>query len=461
MASFESIQQRESGLIRALTGSQISMIALGGAIGTGLFLGSRQAIGLAGHSVIISYLIGAAIALCIMAALAEMTVAHPTSGSFGSYAEHYIHPLAGFTVKYMYWSCLVLAIGTEVTAIGQYMLFWFPGVPSIVWILLFSAVLIFVNTRNVHSFGTLEYWLSAIKVFAIVAFILLAAGILLWPGNGVSATAEWLSPVNFQPTGWRGTWVAVIVAIFSYLSIEMIAVAAGEAENPAESVKKAFRVTLFRLITFYILTLTLITLLVPTDQILAGGSPFVTVMQVVGIPFADSVLNFVIIVAALSAMNSQLYTSTRMMFSLARGGQAPSLFGRLRANGAPVNALLLCTMGIAVAAVVYVAIPENAFMFMISISTFGAMFTWFMIFLTHLAFRRRTLREGTALEYRIRGSRVGSAIGALLMLALMITTIFTQDFRPTLIYGIPALIATVIIYFLIRKPHEVEPTSSN
>ncbi|PIJ47896.1 amino acid permease, partial [Leucobacter sp. OLES1] len=210
---FSDIQTREIGLQKTLSARQLSMIALGGAIGTGLFLGSKFAIGFAGPSVIVSYMIGGAIALMLMGVLAEMTVRHPTSGSFGAYAEHYLNPLSGFLVRYMYWACIVLAVGTEVTAVGEYMQLWFPGVPPWIWVVLFSAALIGVNAMNVKNFGTLEYWFSAIKVFAIIAFVIVAAWLVFFSGDGGYGLHNWTAGEGFMPNGLTGMWFAVIVSI--------------------------------------------------------------------------------------------------------------------------------------------------------------------------------------------------------------------------------------------------------
>lgn len=451
MAEFEDIQTREVGLKKTLSSGQLGMIALGGAIGTGLFLGSKFAIGFAGPSVIVSYLIGGAIALMLMGALAEMTVQHPTSGSFGAYAEYYLGPMWGFLTRYMYWFCIVLAVGTEVTAIGDYMQLWFPGVPPWIWVAIFSAALILVNAMNVKSFGSLEYWFSTIKVFAIVAFIIVAGWLVFFSGKTEYGLQNWVAGDGFMPNGLSGMWFAVIVSIFSYLSIEMIAIAAGEAKDPETAVKKAFKWTIFRLVVFYFLTLALIVSIAPVSQILAGGSPFVTVMQVIGVPYADSILNFVVIIAALSAMNSQLYISTRMMFSLSRAGEAPQVFGRLRKNGTPLNALLLSTAGIAIAAVIGVVTPGDAFTMMLAISIFGAMFTWFVIFVTHIFFRRKLAADGVQAKYQLPGSRVWAALGAILMLAVAISTSFTEEFWLTLPFGLGSLAVAVIAYFLLRR----------
>ncbi|WP_431071099.1 amino acid permease [Microbacterium phyllosphaerae] len=231
----------------------------------------------------------------------------------------------------------------------------------------------------------------------------------------------------------------------------MIAVAAGEAAEPEKAVKKAFKVTAFRLLIFYILTLSLIVSIAPVSEILEGSSPFVTVMQVIGIPFADSVLNFVVIIAALSAMNSQLYISTRMMFSLSRAGEAPRMLGKVAKNGAPLNALLLSTGGIAVATVIYVLNPTEAFTMMFAISMFGALFTWFMIFVTHVAFRRHLATRGEKPKYAVWGSRIGAVIGAVLMVAIAVSTALTEEFRATLPFGIPCLVIAIIAFFFVQR----------
>jgi L-asparagine transporter-like permease len=251
-------------------------------------------------------------------------------------------------------------------------------------------------------------------------------------------------------------WVAVVLSIFSYLSVEMIAVAAGEAERPAESVQKAFRATLARLVVFYLLSLLIILTIVPWDRVGAGGSPFVTVMQTLRIPYAAGILNFVVIVAALSAMNSMLYITTRMMFSLSRAGDAPARFGTLSRHGVPINALLLSTSGMALAAVVYVLFPARAFTLMVSLSMFGAMFTWMMIFVTHYFFRRHHDRAGgPAPAFRMAFFPATTLLGAGLMLAVLVTTAFTEVFRMTLVFGVPVLALLVVAFRATRRGRTV------
>lgn len=443
--SFATITEREKGLHRGLSSAQLSMIAIGGAIGTGLFLGSAFAIGFAGPSVLLSYTIGAVIALLLMGALAEMTVAHPTSGSFGAYAEHYLSPLAGFLVRYSYWSAVVFAVGTEVTAVAVYMRFWYPTVPGYVWILAFSAALIAVNAADVKVFGSVEYAFSLFKILAIAAFILLGSYVLLTaPAASGLGLANYTRDGGLFPHGLSGTWIAVIVAIFSYFSIEMVAVAAGEAADPERAITRAFRATVLRLIFVYLLSLAVMLAIVPWQTAGTGESPFVRVAAATHLRHAAGVINLVILIAALSAMNSQIYITTRMMFSLSRAGFAPRRFGTLNTRGVPLPALLLSTVGIALATVVNALYPAAAFTLMMSISMFGALFTWLMIFVTHLRFRRA--QTGSPLRFRMPGFPLTTYAGILLLTAILLTTPFTADFRMTLVYGLPFLLILTTIF---------------
>jgi L-asparagine transporter-like permease len=453
VGSFKQIVEQEHGLKKVLSAGQMGMIAIGGAIGTGLFLGSGLAIGFAGPSVIVSYAVGALIALILMGCLAEMTIVHPISGSFGVYAEHYMGRWAGFMVRYAYWACNVLAVGTEVTAIGIYMKFWYPDVPSWFWISSFSLALVLINAFSVNIFGLFEYWFSVIKIVAILAFILIASYVVFGPatkiGDVIPGFNHYTDHGGFLPNGLWGMWVAVIVSIFGYLGIEMIAVAAGEAREPEKSIKKAIRSTLVRLTLFYLLTMGLMLAIVPWTQAGHGESPFVKVMTAVNISGASGVVNFVVLVAALSAMNSQLYITTRMMFSLSCAGYAPKPLGRLNKRGIPILGLLLSTGGIALATVLSVVAPEDSFTLMMAVSMFGALFTWFMIFVTHYFFRKKWDKENAhALPFRMPGYPYLTFLGGALMLAIIVTTAFTKEFQMTLAFGVPALIFLSVVYFV-------------
>lgn len=450
---FQDIIEREKGLSRSLTTGQLTMIAIGGAIGTGLFLGSGLAIGLAGPSVIVSYAIGAMIALLLMGCLAEMTVAHPITGSFGAFAERYINPWAGFTVRYSYWFSLVCAIGTEVTAVAVYMKYWFPTVPAIVWIVLFAAILMYVNATTVKMFGIVEYWFSFIKIVAITGFIILAAYVIVGADSSSAIGIQnYTNNGGFFPNGLWGMWIAVFISLFSYLSIEMIAVSAGEAKDPEKAVPIALRSAVVRLVLFYLLTLSLMLMIVPWGAAGIDKSPFVKVMEIVNIPGAAAIMNFVVLIAALSAMNSQLYISTRMMFSLSRGGYAPKLLGKLNKKSVPSIALFASVIGIVIATIFTVVKPDAAFATMISLSSFGAMFAWFMIFVTHLFFRRKwNATNGRKLPVRMIGFPYLTIFGAVLLASVVLSTWFSPDFRATLTLGFPWLLFISICYFIWKK----------
>ncbi|MDM9636226.1 amino acid permease, partial [Acinetobacter baumannii] len=377
--------------------------------------------------------------------------------------EHYISPLAGFLVRYCYWACIVLAVGTEITAVADYMKLWFPNVGSWVWIGFFSLTLLVVNAYSVKAFGLVEYWFSTIKVFAIIVFILLSIGILTQSNQGMTQVVTHLSGHGgFFPNGFSGVWIGVIISIFSYLSIEMIAVAAGEAKDPEKAVKKAFKSTALRLILFYLLSLFLIVTLVPWTVLIGADatSPFVMVMKIVGIPYADSILNFIVIVAALSAMNSMLYISTRMLFSLSRAGDAPKVFGRISSNGVPVNALLLSAVGIGIASIVYTINPASAFPIMIALSMFGALFTWGSIFVTHMFFRRHMVQQNIQLKFKIPASRFISLFGFIAILSITVTTWFTSEFKSTLQFGVPLVLVLIFFYYLKRSTVKLNLNSS-
>ncbi|UTT39986.1 amino acid permease [Glutamicibacter mishrai] len=448
-----------SGLKKSLTPAQMSMIALGSAIGTGLFAGSKLAIMMAGPSVILSYVIGGVVALLVMGALAEMTVKQPVAGSFGVYAERYLGRFAGYLTKYLYWSALIFAVGTEVSAVGEYMQYWFPQIPGLWWVAIFSAVLLAVNFSSVKIFGTTEYWFSAIKVFAVLAFIIIALWLVFHNSQDQFGVHNYSAEGGFFANGLFGTWSAVIVAIFSYMGIEAISIAAAEAHNPKVAVRKSFKVSFLRLLLFYVFTMALILAVAPTSELIAGSSPFVTVMSQVGIPFADSVLNFVLIVAALSAMNAQLYAATRMLHSLADSGHAPRMAYRTNRAGAPVHAVWMSAGGIAVAAVVYALVPDGGFGIMLSLATFGALATWFMILITHVSFRRRVKEERVALEFKLFGYPAASILGALLLAALLVTSFFVPQFKYTLIFGVPFVVVMSVLYWLVFARKEQKETA--
>lgn len=442
------IVQREAGLQRNLTARQLSMIALGGAIGTGLFLGSAISVNLAGPGVILSYLAAAAIALCLMWALGEMTVAHPVAGSFGVHAEMYVHPLAGFAMRYSYWLAQVIATGSEVVAASIYCRYWFPAVPSWLWIAGFSIALIYVNARSVASFGAFEYWFSMIKVVTITVFLVLGGVLLFGLGSAKTGFANYWAQGGFLPHGWRGVGLGMAMAVFSFLGMEVVAVTSGEAKDPAIALPRALRWTLGRLGLFYVGGLAIVVGVVPWNQVGLGESPFVRAFETVGIPAAAGIMNFVVLTAALSSVNCNLYLMARMLFSLSRGGYAPAVFGRLSKRGTPVVALLVSSAGMCAALFMDFRFHETAYVYMLGSAFLGGIFVWQMIFITHLAFRKRTaMSSKRPLRLAPRGPWT-SLFGFVALTSVLISTWWIPGLRITLIAGVPWLLFISLCYLV-------------
>ena len=450
-AKQSEIVQRETGLHRNLTPRQLSMIAIGGAIGTGLFLGSAISVKLAGPGVILSYIAGGAIALCLMWALGEMTIAHPVAGSFGVYAEMYVHPWAGFAMRYSYWLAQVIATGSEVVAASSYCRHWFPNVPSWLWIAGFSAALVYVNARSVASFGEFEYWFSMIKVLTITFFLILGAALLMGVGFPRIGVTNYTAHGGFLPNGWKGVGLGVAMAIFSFLGLEIVAVTSGEAKDPTTALRRALRWTLGRMFLFYVGGLAVVVGIVPWNHVGLGESPFVRVFESVGIPAAAGVMNFVVLTAALSSVNCNLYLMARMLFSLSRGGYAPGMLGRLSKRGTPVLALLVSSAGMIAALAMDHWFHARAYVFMLGSAFLGGIFVWQMIFVTHLAFRRRiSSSPAPAMRLGPRGPW-SSIFGLMALTAVLLSTWWIPDLRITLIAGVPWLVFISLCYLVWRK----------
>ncbi|NML97713.1 amino acid permease [Paraburkholderia sp. RP-4-7] len=450
-----SITSRESGLNKALTQRQITMIGIGGAIGTGLFMGSGIAIGYAGPGVLISYAIAALIAVIMVFSLAEMAVAHPTAGSFGTYAEMYLNRGVGFVVRYTYWVIEVVAVGGEAIAVGVYMGFWFPDIPVWLWSMAFGVALIYVNCRSVTNFGSFEYWFALTKVVAIIAFIVVGLAHVFGLGTGTAAVGMHNLtglPGGFMPHGFHGVWMGVLMAIFSFYGVEIVAVTSGEAKDPSRAIPHALRSMVLRLTLFYILALGIMVAYLPWTE--AGAkvvqqSPFVKLFAHAGIRHAAGIMNFVVITAALSSMNTNIYLSSRTLFSLARGGFAPRWIGTLSANGTPLVATLISGAGVLLAAAVSFFSPL-AYNYLFGIALFGGIFVWIVILVTHLRFRQAW--KGRKLPVRMPLFPIAQITGIALLSAILVTMgLDTEFWDISWIVGVPWLIAVSAVYLIYRR----------
>jgi len=444
----------EEGLQRRLSSRQITMIAIGGAIGVGLFLGSTVTIGLAGPGVIVTYVIGAAIALVMGYALAEMAVVHPLAGSFGVYAADCLSPWFGFVVRSTYAFIQILAIGAEVTAVAIYFGYWFPSVPQVVWVAAVSVGLVVINTAQVSRFGEFEYWFALIKVVAIVAFIAVGLALIvgIGPAPAVGFSNLFNGPGGFLPHGWRGVWLALTLVITSYMGVEVIAVTAGEAEHPESSIPRAMRRMVLRLIIFYVLAIGVMLMMTPWNQLAEGGrgitgSPFVRAFTSAGIPAAAGVMNLVVISAALSSANSNLYLTTRMLFSLSRSGYAPPWLSAVTDRGVPLRAVAVASGGMATAILLAVYAPGQAFLALYGTAVAGMLFIWIVILFTYLRFRAALSPARLAtLPIKLPAYRVSAIFGIVSLVAITLTTFFVDGLEYTVPSFLPFLAIMSIVY---------------
>jgi L-asparagine transporter-like permease len=451
MNPVDASKAQEVGLRRSLGKTQLVMIGLGGAIGTGLFMGSGLAVGYAGPAVIVSYALAGFVALVMVFSLSEMAVVHPTAGSFGTYAEMYLNPWAGFVVRYTYWISQAIAVGGEAVAAGLYMQFWFPSVPVWIWALGFCLVLLYFNSRSVGNFGTLESWLALIKVVAIVLFIILGLAAI----TGIGRPAVGLHnltrlPGGFLPKGISGLWMAVTVGIFSFNGIEIIAVTSGETKNPEVAIPAALRTMVLRLFLFYVLAITVIVTIIPwteTGVRVVAQSPFVTVFQHSGVRHAAGIMNFVVISAALSSMNTDVYLCSRMLFSLSRGGYAPQRLGVLSERGSPVAAILVSGVFVLIAAAASVFTPD-AYGALFGVALFAAILVWMIILASHLGFRRR--HRGVALPVRMPFFPWMQYAGLAMLAGILVTMGLDPTLYVSWVYGVPWVVLISLAYFVRR-----------
>jgi amino acid transporter, AAT family len=457
VASEAASTQPVDGLHRGLSQRQLTMMAIGGAIGVGLFLGSSVTINLAGPAVIISYVLGAAIALIMSYTLAEMAVVHPVAGAFGVYAETYLSQWAGFSVRATYGAAQIIAIGAEVTAAGIYISFWFPNVPQWIWVVCVSASLVALNAMKVKRLGEFEYWFAMIKVAAILAFIVVGVCLIFGDGSrGATAWANLTRHGGFLPMGWKGVWLSLTITLTSYMGVEIIAVTAGEAEHPEVTIPRAMRGIVWRLILFYVAAIAIMVAMVPWNKASSSstlsGSPFVTAFVAAHVPFAAAIMNFVVLTAALSSVNTNLYLATRMLFSLGRGRYAPEWMGKVSRNGVPHLALLVSTAGIIAAILLAVFARKNAFLMLYGSAVAGMLFVWLVILQTHLRFRRALAPDRlSGLPMRLRAHPFFTVLGILSIIAIAITTFFVDGLQ----WSVPAFSVFLglisLLYLRIRR----------
>ncbi len=383
-------------LQRGLHNRHIQLIAMGGAIGTGLFLGSAQVIESAGPSIILGYAIAGFVAFLMMRHLGEMIVHEPVAGSFSYFSGRYWHPFAGFLAGWNYWLLYILVAMTELTAVGHYVQYWWPQIPS--WVTVFGCFIgiSLLNLCHVKFYGESEFWMAMIKVIAILSMIVFGLYLLLnADSNSPARFSNLWQHGGFFPHGTHSMVMMLAFIMFAFGGIELIAMAAAEAKNPQQTIPKAINQVVWRILLFYVVSLTIILSLVPWNQLQLGGlnkSPFVMIFSQLGIPWAAHLLNFIILTAALSVYNSGMYANSRMLFGLAQHGHAPKVFAHTNRKGVPTFAVFFSAAAIFGCVILNYIIPEQALSYLIYVVVAALVLNWLLISLTHLQFKKSLIK---------------------------------------------------------------------
>ena len=439
----EEVEER--GLQHQLGAGQMAMVAVGGSIGTGLLLGSAAALEIAGPAVILSFVLAAFISLTITLALGELSSMHPAAGSFGVYGDLYLNQWAGFMARAGYWVAISISIGAELVASATYLAYWFPSVPALFWVVIFSILLSLINLRSVRNYARFEYWFAMIKVATIAAFIVLGTGLLL---SG-RVTPEYTAHGGFFPKGTLAPLLAMGFALYTFGGLEFVAITTGESSS-AREIPRAIKLTFGVLASVYLGAIIVLVGVMPWNRAGVTESPFVTVFRHAHIPAAPHIMTFVILTAALSGANAALYAASRVLFSLARTGWAPAIFGRLSASGSPKPALLASSYGIVVALVLERWAPKNAFVSILAAALIGMLLAWLVSLAAHVKFRQTiSAAELAALPMRSPLGAWGSALGFVLILGAILETGWHSHL--TLISGAVYMVVLTAAYFLLKK----------
>ncbi|MHB8813245.1 MAG: amino acid permease [Steroidobacteraceae bacterium] len=453
------MSQSESHLSRNLRNRHIQLIALGGTIGVGLFLGSAQAIHDAGPGLLLTYVVGGISIFFIMRALGELLTYRPVAGSFATYADEFCGPFAGFVTGWSYWFMWIATVMAEITAIGIYVRFWLPWMPQWVPPLAALVVLYGANLLAVRVFGELEFWFALIKVVTIVALIVAGVAVIVLHlgdfGSQASFSNLW-SHGGFLPFGMLGVLLTLQIVMFAYQGVELIGVTAGEAENPAVVLPRATNGIIFRILIFYIGALLVIMALVPWNQLSPDTSPFVFVFEKLGIPAAASIINIVVITAATSSCNSGIFSTGRMLYSLACRGQAPRAFATLNRGNVPAAGIHVSAAIMLFGVFLNYSVPKHVFIWVTSVSLVGTLWTWSIIMISHLGYRR-AVKEGrvAAASFRMPGAPVVNWLIVAFLLFVTAMLWLKPDTRVAL-YVAPVWFGLLAVGYFSSRPQPVQ-----
>ncbi|MBZ6386005.1 MULTISPECIES: S-methylmethionine permease [Pantoea] len=449
---------------RTMKTRHLVMLSLGGVIGTGLFFNTGYIISTTGAAgTLLAYLIGALVVWLVMVCLGELSVAMPETGAFHVYAARYLSPATGYTVAWLYWLTWTVALGSSFTAAGFCMQYWFPQVPVWIWCLLFCVAIYLLNIISTRFFAEGEFWFSLVKVVTIIAFIVLGAAAMfgfipLKDGSAAPGLSN-LTQHGWLPHGVLPIIMTMVAVNFAFSGTELIGIAAGETENPQKVLPLAIRTTVARLIIFFVGTVLVLAALIPMDQAGIVKSPFVLVFEKIGLPYAADIVNFVILTAILSAANSGLYASGRMLWSLANEKTLPRCFARVNKRGVPQLAITVSMLGGVLALLSSVIAPDTVFVALSAISGFAVVVVWLSICASHYMFRRRHLAQGRALSeltYRAPLYPLTPILGFALCLLACVGLAFDPSQRIALWCGIPFVLLCYGVYAITHKKSQAE-----
>lgn len=440
---------------REMKSRHMVMLALGGVIGTGLFLTSGYTVNQAGPlGAVLVYGIGAIMVYLVMASLGELAVHMPETGSFSSYASRFIGPATGYTVGWLYWLTWTVAIGSEFTAAGILMTRWFPHSPVWIWSLLFAAIVFVCNTVSVRLFAETEFWLSLIKVLAVIAFIVTGVTVIAgWvpSGNVVAHGLSNFTREGLFPTSASSVLSALLAVAFAFSGTELIGVTAGETKNPEKTLPKAIKTTVYRLAIFFIGTIFVLAALLPREKAGLIESPFVMVFDLTDFSHSADIMNIVILTALLSAANSGLYAASRMLWTLSDQGHISDKFSRLTNRGTPLIAIIFSMAGAGASLLSSFIAPDTVYLALVSISGLAVVLVWISISISQIYFRREYLRQGgniNMLKFRVKLFPLVPALSIILCLLACVGIAFDPTQRVALYFSIPFVMFCYLFFWL-------------
>lgn len=459
----EELVPEKKGLNRGLKSRHMMMISIGGTIGTGLFLGAGQVVSEAGPvGAVLAFLFGGIVMYLALLCLGELAVAMPVSGSFQSYAGKFISPGVGFTVGWLYWINWAVCIAADFTAAGIIMVLWFPSVSIWIWSVLFIVLIAALNLISVKAYGEMEYWFASIKVTAIIAFILAGAALMFGVvGNeGAIGFSNFNTGAGLFPNGGWALFLTMIMVVYSFQGSELVGIAAGECENPGKNVPNVIQGIVFRIIVFYVLAIIVLGATIPYKEAGVLESPFAYVFGRIGIPIAKDIVSFVVLTSALSAGNSALYVCSRLLWSMAKDGDAPKWLGHLNSRGVPINGVFLTLLLSALSLLTSVYAADTVYLWLMSSVGLTGCLIWIVISWCQINFRKHFLKIGGDLKdliFRTPLYPVLPIVAIILNLCIIASLAFIEDQQIVLYTGLPITAGIYLYYIFIHSKRDQKP----